>query len=71
MLAAADAILELEWQYRYFSFDAEWDRAAGERLATMRNGSGDDVFIVFFADGRALIKGLAHESAVAARAWAQ
>lgn len=70
-LAVADAIIEPEWQYRYFSYDAEWDTAAGERMASMRDGCGDDVFILFFADGRVAVKGLAHETPMAAQAWAR
>src|ERR1700722_13099293 len=58
-LAMLDAILCPEWQYRYHSFNANW--AAGEEMASMRNGCGDDYFIVF-SGADAIIKGFAHES---------
>ncbi len=40
-LATLDAILCPEWQYRYYSFNAQWD--VGEMMASMRNGSGDSI----------------------------
>jgi hypothetical protein len=44
-LAMLDAILSPEWEYRYYSFNSKW--APGERMASMRNGSGDEYFILF------------------------
>lgn len=61
-LAALDALLSPEWDYRYYSFNRQWDVGAGTRMASMRNGSGDEYFILFFPDGSAAIKGFAHES---------
>ena len=61
-LAALDAILCPEWEYRYFSFNASW--APGEALSSMRNGEGDDWLILFHADG-AIIKGFVVESEMA------
>ena len=58
-LAMLDAILSPEWDYRYYSFCANWGEK--ENLASMRNGSGDDYFILFSEVG-AIIKGFAHES---------
>ncbi|QED29892.1 hypothetical protein FRD01_22180 [Microvenator marinus] len=58
-LAVLDAIMSPEWWYRYYSFDATW--ALGERMASMRNGSGDHWNMVFSDAGAALV-GLAHES---------
>ncbi len=58
-LAMLDTIMSPEWEYRYFSFNAKW--GDGERLGSMRNGSGDDYF-VYFNDEGALIKGFDHES---------
>jgi hypothetical protein len=55
-----DAILCPEWQYRYHSFNAYW--ADGEEMASMRNGSGDEYFILFTRSG-VIMKGFAHESA--------
>ena len=54
-----DAILSPEWQYRYHSFNASW--AAGEEMASMRDGCGDSYFILFTKAG-AILKGFAHES---------
>jgi hypothetical protein len=61
-LAMLDAIVCPEWEYRYFSFNAAWNE--GEQMASMRNGEGDDWFLLFGPAGAAL-KGLAHESPVA------
>lgn len=62
-LAVLDAILMPDWEYRYYSFDANWGDE--EMLASMRDGSGDEFFILFNSAG-AVIKGYAHESAMAA-----
>jgi hypothetical protein len=58
-LAMLDAILCPKWEYRYYSFNAQWSE--GEMMASMRNGSGDEYFIVFTPVG-AIIKGFAHEA---------
>lgn len=57
-LAALDAILCPEWEYRYFSFDSRW--GAGETMGSIRNGQGDNLFVLFNAAG-AFINGLDHE----------
>jgi hypothetical protein len=57
-----DAIFSPEWQYRYYSFNSRWTK--GEMMASMRDGCGDDYFILFTAAGVAL-KGYAHESPMA------
>lgn len=59
-LAMLDAILCPEWEYRYYSFDSGW--GSGEEMASMRNGSGDDWFLLLDGAGAAL-KGFAHELA--------
>ncbi|MDB6062144.1 MAG: hypothetical protein JWM78_2247 [Verrucomicrobiaceae bacterium] len=61
-LAMLDAILSPEWEYRYYSFNSQW--GSGEEMASMRNGSGDDWFLLFDSAGMAL-KGFAHELAAA------
>lgn len=61
-LALLDAILMADWEYRYYSFDANW--GDDESLASMRDGSGDAFFILFNSAG-AIVKGFAHESAMA------
>jgi len=60
-LAMLDAILSPEWVYRYFHFNPNWDPATGDRMASMRNGSGDEYFLLFTAAG-AILKGFDHES---------
>lgn len=55
-----DAILCPEWQYRYYSFNCGW--ATGAQMASMRDGCGDDWFLLFDSVGAAL-KGFAHELA--------
>jgi hypothetical protein len=61
-LAVLDAVLEPGWEYRYYSFNSRW--APGEQMASMRNGQGDDYFILFEERGTAL-KGFAHEAPMA------
>jgi hypothetical protein len=58
-LAMLDAILEPEWEYRYYLFNSKW--ANGQMMASMRDGSGNDYFILFNAEG-AILKGFAHEA---------
>ena len=59
-LAALDLILSPVWEDRYYSFNSRW--APGEQMASMRNGCGDEWWIVFHDSGRAALKGLSHES---------
>lgn len=68
-IALLDAILEPEWDYRYYSFNQAWDEAAKQRLASMRNGSGDEWQLVFSPEG-AFLKGFAHESSLASESFA-
>ncbi len=56
--AALDAMLSPEWEYRYFSFDSAW--APNEAMGSIRNGSGDDVFVLFNQSG-CFLKGFSHE----------
>ncbi len=58
-LALLDAVLSPEWEFRYYSFDPAW--GDGERMASMRDGSGDSWSIVFSEHG-AFIRGFARES---------
>ncbi|HXU76511.1 MAG TPA: hypothetical protein VN794_08075 [Methylomirabilota bacterium] len=57
-LAMLDAILSPDWEYRSYSYNAKW--GPGEEMASMRNGCGDDWFLLFDGNGAAL-KGCAHE----------
>ena len=56
--AALDAIISPEWEYRYYSFNSVW--GDGEMMGSIRNGSGDDLFVLFSASG-AFVKGFNHE----------
>ncbi len=57
-LAMLDAIICPEWQYRYYSYNSKWGE--NQEMASMRNGCGDDWFLLFDDNGAAL-KGFAHE----------
>lgn len=57
-LATLDAIVCADWESRYYSFDAAW--SANERMASMRNGSGDDWNLVFETSG-VFMKAFWHE----------
>ena len=57
-IAALEAIISPEWEYRYFSYDSNW--GPGEECASMRDGQGDEYLILFNAHG-AMINGLAQE----------
>ena len=57
-LAALDAINSPEWEYRYHSFDSNWNE--GEEMGSIRDGSGDTVFVLFNTAG-CFVKGFAHE----------
>jgi hypothetical protein len=61
-IATLDAIIERNWEGRYYSFNSRWDR--GEQMASMRNGEGDHWFCVFGVLG-AFLKGFHHESKMA------
>lgn len=61
-LAVLDAILCEEWDLRLYSFNAGWDVKTGERMASMRNGCGDEWFLVFSGAG-AFLKAYWHEYA--------
>jgi hypothetical protein len=61
-LAMLDAILCPDWNQRYYSFNSRW--AEDEMMASLRNGSGDDWFLLFYEAG-AILKGFDHESPMA------
>ncbi|MDI7237164.1 hypothetical protein QMM95_13910 [Leptospira santarosai] len=50
-LALLDAILIPDWEFRYFSFNNNWDGNKTEALASMRDGSGEEYFILFSRNG--------------------
>lgn len=57
-ISVLDAILSADWEFRYYSFNSKWD--VNEKCLQMRNGSGDEMHILFHQDGCA-INGFAHE----------
>jgi hypothetical protein len=61
-LAMIEAIVCPEWANRYYSYNSKWGQDL--EMSSMRNGSGDDWFLLFGPFG-AGIKGLAHESPIA------
>ena len=58
-LAVLDAIMSPDWQYRYYSFNSQWD--ADEMMASRKNGSGDELYVLFNPTG-AILKSFDHES---------
>lgn len=54
-----DAIIERQWEYRYYMFNNKW--AEGEQMASMDNSSGDKFYCAFGSAG-AFLKGFDHES---------
>jgi hypothetical protein len=58
-LAMLDALIERDWEYRYYSFNCKW--SDNEEMASMRNGQGDAWFCVFSSTG-VFLKGFDHES---------
>jgi hypothetical protein len=59
-IAALDAMLCEEWQDRYYSFNHAWSSTSHQRMASMRNGHGDEWFIVFEPAG-VFMKAFWHE----------
>lgn len=57
-ISVLDAIISQEWEYRYYSYNNKW--ADDEEFCEMRNGSGDQMLILFRQDG-CVINGFAHE----------
>lgn len=47
-LALLDAVVEQEWEYRYYSYNSLW--AEQEEMASLRNGSGGECFVLFDGD---------------------
>lgn len=64
-LAALDLILCEEDWLRYHRFDSHWSQNVS--LATIDNGAGDHLFILFASEG-VIIKGFDHESGLSPHA---
>ncbi len=62
-IATLDLILSPDWEYRYYSYDSRWSE--DEEMASMRNGSGDEWFVLFLKNNWCGLKGLGHESTAA------
>jgi len=62
-LAILDAIYCQEWDMRYFSHNAKW--AENQQMSSMRNGEGNDYFLIHAPYGCA-IKGNSSASRIAA-----
>ncbi|VEL96903.1 hypothetical protein ALT761_01896 [Alteromonas sp. 76-1] len=60
-LAMLDAIMSPEWDERFYSFNSNW--GDNEQMGSMKNGCGDDFFVLFNQDG-CFVKGFDHESAM-------
>lgn len=58
-ISALEAIICPEWESRYYSYQKDWSET--EEFCEMRNGSGDQMLIVFSKKGTC-INGFAHES---------
>src|SRR5258708_6964843 len=59
-LAALDLILSPDWQGRYYSFNSHWSER--DIMASMRNGCGDEWWLVSQRADWAGLKGLGPES---------
>ncbi|WP_400191991.1 hypothetical protein [Hymenobacter sp. B81] len=57
-LAVLDAINSPDWEYRYYSYNPQWGE--GETLFEMRDGEGDQMLVLFRAEG-CCISGYLHE----------
>lgn len=50
-LALMDAAISPEWEYRYFSFNCNWDGHGTEMMASMSDGQGAEYFLHFTCEG--------------------
>jgi hypothetical protein len=57
-LAVLDAILCSEWEDRFYSYNSKW--GANEECFMMRNGQGDELFILFKGN-QCVVNGYLHE----------
>lgn len=48
VLALLDAIIEQEWEYRYFSYSSSWSDS--EEMGSLRDGCGGEWFVWFSGD---------------------
>jgi hypothetical protein len=57
-ISLLDAIICQDWEYRYYSYNAQWGE--GEEFFEMRNGQGEHLLILFRQDG-CVLNGFHHE----------
>ncbi len=50
-LALLDAIIMPIWEDRYFSFNCKWAQDGSEMMASMRDGLGNEYFLLFSENG--------------------
>lgn len=62
-LAMLDAVLMPKWNFRFFSFEIQWNSHKNESMASARDGSGNEQFAIF-RKNQAIIKGYEHESTI-------
>lgn len=62
-MALLDALQQRDWEYRLYSFNCHWSKTRPEQMGSMRDGQGDDVFVLFNPSG-CWLKGFAHEAAM-------
>ena len=62
-IATLDAVLSPEWEFRYYTYQHKW--GTDQQLASMRDGSGDEWYLIFSPAGAAL-KGFVHDATMAA-----
>lgn len=53
-------MMQDDWEFRYYSFNKAWNTRRKERMASMRNGEGDEWFMVFSPAG-VFVKAFWHE----------
>ena len=47
-LALLDAVVEQEWEYRYYSYNSQWGKQ--EEMVSLRDGSGGEWFVLVDGD---------------------
>ncbi|HEX8912797.1 MAG TPA: hypothetical protein VF796_10595 [Humisphaera sp.] len=62
-IAALDAVLQPEWEFRYYTFHHKWGDG-GRSLASMRDEGGDEYYLLFAPAGTVL-KGFVPDAAMA------
>lgn len=61
-MATLDAVLSPDWEFRYYTYQKNWDR--DRQLASMRDEGGDEWFLLFCPAG-VILKGFVPDAAMA------